>query len=333
MKNGIDLHLHLDGSLTPMYIIRQAKKQGIALPTWDETKLIDYLRAPKDCHDLNEYLEKFALSCSVLQTEDAITDAVADLCQRLTDQGLSYAEIRFAPQLHVEKGLTQKQVVEAAVKGLPQREHLEAADGVSQSGPADTACRFKAHLILCCMRMEGNEKENLETIKTAAEYLHQGVVAADLAGAEALYPTSSFENIFKEAVRLHVPFTIHAGEAAGPDSIRAALNFGAVRIGHGVRALEDERLTEYLREHQVPLEVCITSNFQTRAISGPYPLKEMLKKGICVTLNTDNMTVSETTLEKEFRVARDILGLSPEEIQKLKDNAKKAKISELGQIA
>lgn len=309
MKNGIDLHLHLDGSLSPSYIIRQAEKQRIGLPAWDEAELIEYMRAPKDCKNLNDYLEKFDLPCSVLQTEEALTDAVADLCQRLKLQGLSYAEIRFAPQLHLQKGLSQEQVVAAAIKGLIHDDD------------------FEAKLILCCMRMAANEEENLETIRTAAKYLGKGVVAADLAGAEGLFPTSSFEKVFAEAVKQQIPFTIHAGEAAGPESIWTALRFGARRIGHGIRCLEDEELVTYLREHQIPLEVCPTSNFQTRAVAGDYPLREMLEKGLCVTLNTDNLTVSDTTLEEEFRVAREVLGLTEPETEKLKENSVKARFS------
>lgn len=307
MKNGIDLHLHLDGSLTPAYMIRQARKQRVELPIWDEGKLMEYLRAPRDCRDLNEYLEKFDLPCSLMQTEEALTDAVQELCGRLMAQGLAYSEIRFAPQLHIKKGCTQEQIVEAAVKGLPQ-------DG-----------QFEAKLILCCMRMADNEAENLETIRVAKKFLGKGVVAADLAGAEALFPTSDFAPVFAAAKEAGVPFTIHAGEAAGPESIWAALHLGARRIGHGVRCMEDETLMEYLREHQIPLEVCPTSNFQTRAVKGEYPLKKMLEAGLVVTLNTDNTTVSDTTLEREFLIAREELGLTEEQLEKLKENARKAK--------
>ncbi|MBS6195853.1 MAG: adenosine deaminase [Clostridiales bacterium] len=307
MKNGIDLHLHLDGSLSPAYVIRQAKKQGLELPSWDEKELAEYMRAPHDCRNLNEYLEKFDLPCSILQTEDALTDAVADLCQRLKGEGLSYAEIRFAPQLHLQKGLSQDQVTAAAIRGLRCDE------------------TFEAKLILCCMRMAGNEKENLQTIRTAAKYLGEGVAAADLAGAEALFPTSSFKEIFEEAVKEGIPFTIHAGEAAGPESIWAALEMGAKRIGHGIRCLEDEKLVVYLREHQIPLEVCPTSNFQTRAVAGHYPLKEMVERGLAVTLNTDNLTVSDTTLEKEFRIAEEVLGLTKKQLETVRENAVKAR--------
>lgn len=307
MKNGIDLHLHLDGSLTPAYVISQAKKQGLDLPVWEEKELVKYMTAPADCRDLNEYLEKFDLPCSVMQTEDALTEAVRDVCRQMEAQGMKYVEIRFAPQLHTKKGLTQRQVTEAAIKGLPQGKGLEAK------------------LILCCMRMENNEKENMETIRMAEEYLGKGVAAADLAGAEAIFPTKSFEPVFRMAREAKVPFTIHAGEADGPESIWTALKFGARRIGHGVRCLEDETLVEYLREHKIPLEVCPTSNFQTKAVKGEYPLKKMLEKGLCVTLNTDNTTVSGTTLEKEFEVARTRLGVTEEELEILKTNAEKAR--------
>lgn len=307
MKNGIDLHLHLDGSLTPAYVISQAKKQGLDLPVWEEKELVKYMTAPADCRDLNEYLEKFDLPCSVMQTEDALTEAVRDVCRQMEAQGMKYVEIRFAPQLHTKKGLTQRQVTEAAIKGLPQGKGLEAK------------------LILCCMRMENNEKENMETIRMAEEYLGKGVAAADLAGAEAIFPTKSFEPVFRMAREAKVPFTIHAGEADGPESIWTALKFGARRIGHGVRCLEDETLVEYLREHKIPLEVCPTSNFQTKAVKGEYPLKKMLEKGLCVTLNTDNTTVSGTTLEKEFEFARTRLGVTEEELEILKANAEKAR--------
>lgn len=307
MKNGIDLHLHLDGSLTPAYVIRQAKKQGIELPVWEEKELEKYMTAPVDCQDLNEYLEKFDLPCSVMQTEDGLTDAAQDVCRQMKEQGLKYVEIRFAPQLHTKKDLTQEQIVKAVLKGLICDDD------------------FEAKVILCCMRRENNEQENLETIHMAAKYLGKGVVAADLAGAEALFPTSSFEKVFQEAKKEGVPFTIHAGEADGPESIWTALKFGARRIGHGVRCLEDEELVTYLREKQIPLEVCPTSNFQTKAVKGEYPLKKMLEKGLCVTLNTDNTTVSGTTLEKEYDIARNQLGLTEEEIRTLKENAEKSR--------
>lgn len=309
MKNGIDLHLHLDGSLSPEFVMDQARKQGLDLPAWEKEELTKYLCVPDDCRDLNEYLEKFELPGSVLQTEDAITAAVQDLCERLQSQGLVYVEIRFAPQLHLKKGLSQEEVVKSAIRGLVENDV------------------FHAELILCCMRMGNNEHENLETIHMTAKYLGKGVVAADLAGAEALFATEQFDTVFEEARRLNIPFTIHAGEAAGPESIWAALKLGAKRIGHGVRCLEDETLVSYLKEHKIPLEVCLTSNLQTKAVSGVHPLKEMLEKGLCVTLNTDNMMVSNTTLQKEFELAKSMFELTEKDIQRLIDYSRRARFT------
>lgn len=307
MRGGIDLHLHLDGSMTAKYLLGQAKKQGIALPTDKEEELWQYLKAPLDCENLNDYLTKFDLPLQLMQTEAALTEAVSDLCMRLKEQGLSYAEIRFAPQLHLQKGLTQEQVVKAVIRGLIKDEE------------------FSAYLILCCMRMADNEAENLETIRLGSEYLGKGVVAVDLAGAEALFPTEQFEAVFKEAREKNLPFTIHAGEAAGAESIWKAIEFGAKRIGHGVHCLEDERLVAYLREHQIPLELCPSSNLQTKAVQGQYPVKEFLEQGLCVTINTDNMTVSDTTLKNEFEFIKKHCGLSEEQIEILKENAKRAR--------
>ena len=307
MKQGIELHLHLDGSLTVEFVIQQAKKQGLSLPTYNSESLLEYIRVPRDCESLDAYLTRFHLPCSVLQTKEAIRDAVADLCQRLKNQGISYVEIRFAPQLHLEKDLEQEAVVCAAIEGLINDQE------------------FQSRLILCCMRMEDNEMQNLETVQIGKRYLNRGVVAVDLAGAEGVYPTEEFATIFQEARRLQIPFTVHAGEAAGPESIWKALEFGAKRIGHGVRCLEDEVLVDYLREHQIPLEVCITSNIQTKAVLGTHPLKKMLELGLCVTLNTDNMTVSDTTLKAEYQVAKEKLGLGEKELNQLKQNSNYAK--------
>lgn len=311
MNSGIDLHLHLDGSMTASYLLRQAKLQGIELLTDKEEELWDYLKVPMDCEDLNEYLRKFDLPLQLMQTKEALTEGVADLCNRLKEQGLSYAEIRFAPQLHTQKGLTQQEVVEAVIKGLIQEED------------------FSAYLILCCMRMADNEAENLETVRLGSKYLGKGVVAVDLAGAEAVFPTENFEAVFKEARENKLPFTIHAGEAAGAESIWKAIEFGAKRIGHGLHCLEDDKLVDYLREHQIPLELCPISNLQTKAVVGKYPLKELLEIGLCVTINTDNMTVSDTTLEKEYEFVRTHCELCDAELEQIIENSKRARFINL----
>lgn len=296
----IDLHLHFDGSLLPRTILELAKEQQLVLPTEDPDELKLLLAAPENCESLNEYLEKFDLPLSVLQTGEAIRKGMYTLICSLKEQGLLYAEVRFAPQSHLRKGMTQEEVVKAAILGMQ-----EALVGTF----------FKAKLILCCMRGEDNWKANRKTIEVAAAYLGRGVAAIDLAGAEALFPTADFEDLFVYAKKWGVPFVIHAGEADGPESIEAALRFGAARIGHGVRANEDETVLKLLKETQVPLEMCPTSNIQTKAVGSflEHPILEYLHLGLKVTVNTDNMTVSDTTIEREYQRLETELGMTKED--------------------
>lgn len=304
----IDLHLHFDGSLLPRTVLELAREQGIRLPAEEPDELKLFLTAPEDCKSLNEYLEKFDLPLLVLQTKEAVRKGMYTLVSSLKEQGMLYAEIRFAPQLHTRKGLSQEQVVKAAVLGMQE---------------AMAGSFFKAKLILCCMRGADNREENLQTVRTAAAFLGRGVAAADLAGAEALYPTADYEEVFALARELSLPFTIHAGEADGAESVEAAIRMGASRIGHGVRAGEDARLLEELRERRIPLEMCPSSNVQTKAVPSllEHPILEFLRKGLIVTVNTDNMTVSDTTVEREFGLLREKLGMTQEEHRQLLLNA------------
>lgn len=303
----IDLHLHLDGSLPLRLASELAGKQGLGL---SEEELRRALTVPKSCESLNDYLRCFELPVRLLQSGEALFRAAHSLACCLADQGLLYAEIRFAPQLHTERGLTQCQAVEAVRQGM--RAALKEKE------------RFSAQLILCCMRGAGDEK-NRETVKTAEQFYGDGVCAVDLAGAEALYPTAGYRKLFSCARSLGLPFTIHAGEAAGPQSVWDALSFGAARIGHGVRAVEDPKLLDELVSRKVPLELCYTSNLQTKAAVSPeaFPLREYLRRGVCATVNTDNMTVSDVTLAGEYQKL-ERLGLTREERKALLNHAAQA---------
>ena len=302
----IDLHLHLDGSLSLESVRDLARMQNIAVEQDDE-KLLKMLQVGPDCKDLNEYLEKFAFPGSLLQKPEAITRSVENLRRELKEQGLIYAEIRFAPQLHTLQGLTQHQVVEAAVEGLK-------ADGV------------KANLILCCMRGDRNREENLETIRLTAEFLGKGVCAADLAGAEALFATATFEDVFALARELGIPYTIHAGEAVGPDSVYKALEFGAKRLGHGVRSMEEPALLKRLAQEGVTLELCPTSNLNTNIFNcmEEYPLVPLMEAGVRVTVNTDNTMVSGVSLRSEWEKVVKTFHLTGEQILTLQKNAAEA---------
>lgn len=189
------LHLHLDGSLRPETVYNWLKEQGKDV-TLEQVK--QDLMVNKECRDLNEYLQKFDLPLEVLQTEDHIEQSTYELFEDLAKQNVIYAEVRFAPSLHIKQGLNYDQIVESAIRGMNKAKENFGIEG---------------NLILCCMRGEDNTISNLKTVATAKKYLEKGVCALDLAGAEALYPTKDFEQIFKIAKELNIPFTIHAGEA------------------------------------------------------------------------------------------------------------------------
>ncbi|MDD3402999.1 MAG: adenosine deaminase [Hespellia sp.] len=303
MMGYVDLHLHLDGSISAAMARKLADMQNIALPETDEA-LERMLKCPKDCRDLNDYLTCFELPLSLLQTRKGICEAVYRLQEELKAQGLIYAEIRFAPQLHCDRDLSQEEVVAAAVEGLNWSD-------------------FPANLILCCMRGEDNLEENIETVWTAKHFRKKGVAGIDLAGAEGLYPTKNFREIFELASTLSVPYTIHAGEADGPRSVKKAMEFGAKRIGHGVRACEDPVLLQDLSDEGIVLELCPKSNLDTRIFPdiSAYPLRKFLEYEILVTINTDNMEVSDTTIEKEMERLKQEFSLTEEEILQLELNA------------
>ncbi len=187
-----------------------------------------------------------------------------------------------------------------------------------------------AGLILCCMRGDQNHKENIETIRVAKKYLGYGVCAVDLAGAEALFPTGSFSEEFKKIREEGIPFTIHAGEADGPDSVRQALDFGATRIGHGVRSLEDEALVRRLAQEGTTLELCPTSNLNTAIFESMdhNPLRQYLDAGVNVTINTDNTSVSNTSIQNEFQKLEETFALSEMEIKDLLMNAAEASFTD-----
>lgn len=300
-KHFIDLHLHLDGAITLPIAKRLAQLQNQTLPASSDEELAQLLSIPKNCEDLNEYLKRFDLPISLLQTKESISEAVFLVSEQLRRENVIYAELRFAPQSFTAGGLTQREVVEAALAGLARTS-------------------FCGNLILCAMRGPGREAANEETLRLTKEYLvtHGGVVAFDIAGAEGLFPTSDYRDLFTLAAKLDVPFTIHAGEAVGADSVRCAIEMGARRIGHGVRSFEDEALLELLRARQIPLEICPTSNRQTHAVADmrDYPLADFVKKGLCVTINTDNPAISSTTIAEEFAYAQ-TLGVTFEQEQRM----------------
>ncbi|MBR4078280.1 MAG: adenosine deaminase [Oscillospiraceae bacterium] len=306
----IDLHNHLDGSLPVETVLELARMSGVALPADTVDGIRAYLTVEPDCTSLNEYLEKFAIPVSVLQTEECLEKAVYDTMKDLDACGVCYAELRYAPGQHLQRGLTQEQVTAAAVRGLNK---------------ALAELPIRGQLILCCMR-GADEAVNRETIDVTRRFLGKGVCCADLAGAEALFPTADYKQLFAYAAEQGVPYVIHAGEADGPDSMWTAIEMGAKRIGHGIAAMQDEKLMAYLKDSGIALEVCVTSNVQTKGAASyeEHPILRMLDYGINVTMNTDNMTVSGTDLNNEANLIESCLGMTAQQENAMLENSVRA---------
>jgi len=299
----IDLHLHLDGSLSQDDIAYLSKLNNVPYDPKNVRLSVD-----ESCTSLNDYLECFAFPLKVLQTEESLTYAAYSLYTRIAREGIIYAEVRFAPQLSLSRGLNQGQVVKAVIKGY-EKAHKETG--------------IIGNFILCCMRGDHNHALNIDTVMTASKYLSKGVSALDLAGAEALFKTSTFAEEFALAKKLGIPFTIHAGEADGPASVWDALRFGAARIGHGIHSIEDPKLVAYLAKHKIPLEICPTSEVDTHCVESikDLPIRQFLEAGVPITINTDDMTVSNVTLEGEYDKVIRTFNLSDDEVKTLWFNA------------
>ena len=303
----IDLHAHLDGCITTEIARKLASLQQITLPAATDEELLSLLSVPDTCENLNDFLKCFDLPLSLLQTEEALEEAVYLILSEMKEDGVIYAELRFAPQLHTQKEMTQETAIHAALRGLKR-------------------APIPGNLILCCMRGDLNQKENLETLELAKKYLVEdgGVVAIDLAGAEALFPTENYEALFVKAREYQIPFTIHAGEAGGAAEVACAIEMGAARIGHGVRSYEDPAVVRMIREKGIFLEMCPTSNRITKAIPDMkvYPLREYLSQGIRVAVCTDDMAICRTELKKEFEYLKKLVGLTEEEKVQILKNTK-----------
>lgn len=293
----IDLHLHLDGAITVDIAKQLASLQNINLP-YNDTELERLLTVPDDCESLDKFLECFKLPLTLLQTKEGLTEAVRLVSDNIQSQGVIYAEIRFAPQLHIDKGMTQEEAVQAALDGLNKT-------------------TLKVNLILCYYRRENNEADNNETLRVAKKFLVQdgGVVAVDLAGPESIFPITNYTVLFEETKKYGIPFTIHAGEAAGAESVRNTIKLEPHRIGHGTRSNEDPDVVELIKNKNIPLEMCPTSNRLTHALTNftKYPFMEYLHKGIKVTLNSDDMAIERITLAHEHEYMKKHFGLTYEE--------------------
>lgn len=293
----IELHCHLDGSLS-----RELIQRRLGRPVQDEE-----LSVEDDCASLAEYLEKFTLPGQCLMDEEGLAEAGYDVLKSMSREHVCYAEIRFAPLLSETEGMSCSKVIEAVIRGL-------------ERGKADFGVEYG--VITCAMRHH-SEEDNRRMIRTAREYLGAGVCGADLAGAEASYPMTEFMDLFAETKRLGMPFTIHAGECGSVENIIHSVQAGAARIGHGIAMRGNKELQKELADKGIGIEMCPISNLQTKAVqsTAEYPIREFLDAGVKVTVNTDNRTVSNTTLTKELEFIQKTYGVRDEEVLLLMKNA------------
>lgn len=284
----IELHLHLDCSLS--YAVVQQLDPSVT----EEMYRRDFI-APSRCNDLADYIQRAEKPIALMQTREQLRAVTLDLFDQLKADGLIYAEIRFAPLLHVAKGLTPSEVVEA----------VEAAtrEGIDRTG-------VEAGLILCTLR-HYNEEQSMTTVKLVEAFKGTRVVAFDIAGDEAGYPIEAHVAAFEYAQQHGISCTAHAGEACGPSSVWEVLkNFHPTRIGHGVRSTEDSKLMEHLKAHDIHLEVCPNSNLQTNIyqVIEEHPADKILRSGVSMSVNTDARTVTPTTLSEEYALLQRVFG-------------------------
>ena len=293
----VELHCHLDGSLSREFIERRLNRKV----SQSELSVSD------DCRSLNEYLEKFDLPGKCIMDEEGLSEAGYDVLKSMKQENVCYAEIRFAPLLSETEDMNCAKVIEALLAGL-------------EKGKKDFGIEYS--VITCAMRHH-SEEENRRMIRTAREYLGYGVCAADLAGAEALYPMSEFMELFQETKKLGMPFTLHAGECGSVQNILDSVEAGAGRIGHGIAMRGHREVQKELQRKGIGIEMCPVSNLQTKAVESTkdYPMREFLDNGLKVTVNTDNRTVSNTTLTKELAFIQKTYGITDEEIRLMMKNA------------
>lgn len=291
----VELHCHLDGSLRVDTILDLAKKDNIKLPSYDNEGLQKALTIGNNRVTLEEYLDRFEITLSVMQTPDSLERIAFELIEDVSKENVRYIEIRYSPILHLKKGMTPADSIDAVKKGLRR---------------AEKEFGVKSGIIICGIRNISPEV-SLKLADLTVEYKNKGVVGFDLAGAEENFPAKDHREAFYLIQNNNINATIHAGEAFGPSSIHQAIHYcNAHRIGHGTRLKEDKDLMDYVNDHRIPLEVCLTSNWHTRSVRSLkyHPAKFYYDQGIRISLNTDNRLISNTTLTNEFALAHELFG-------------------------
>lgn len=304
----IDLHRHLDGSVRLSTILDLGKRYNLPLPAWEIERLRPYVQVTKPQSDVMEFIRKFQWMVGVMKDYEAVRRIAYEAVLDAKQEGIDYIEYRFSPWFMAEPHhLNPEKVVAAVIEGVRL--------GEMESG-------IKVNLIGIISRTYGVEKawEELNSLLTFAPHL----VAIDLAGDEAHFPGEWFRPHFRKVSEYGLKVTIHAGEAAGPESIWQAIReLGAQRIGHAVSAIRDPALLDALREEKIGIEVNLTSNVQTSTVASydQHPLRTFLKSGLLATINTDDPGISGIDLGHEYRIAAPAAGLDADQIRQCQSNA------------
>jgi adenosine deaminase len=298
-----ELHCHLDGSVRPETLLELAREYEQPVPRDDAESLREYMRVD-DARSLEDYLARFDVTLGVMQTEEALERIACELSVDAARDGVRYIEVRYSPVLNTRGGLALGAAVEAPLRGLERAEREGGA---------------MARVIICGLRHLEPEV-SLELARLAVAYKRRGVVGFDLAGGELGNPASRHVAAFAYARAHDLACTCHAGEGADAASVREAVHLcGAHRIGHATRLVEDESLTQYVNDRRIALEICLTSNVQTRAVDSyeSHPLRRYFDRGMNVVLNTDNRLMSGTTLTDEYAHAARALGFDFDELARI----------------
>lgn len=295
-----ELHCHLDGSVRPETMLELALEYGQPMPVDDPDALREHM-VVKNAHNLEEYLERFTITLSVMQRADAIERIAYELAEDAARDGVRYLEVRYAPVLNTREGLSLDEVVEAAARGLARAERDHD---------------ITARIIICGLRHLDPEV-SITLAKLAVAHRQRGVVGFDLAGGERGHPARTHADAFAYARQHELAVTVHAGEGDGAESVRQAVHdCGADRLGHATKLIDDESLTRYVNDRRIALEVCLTSNVQTHASDSldAHPVRRYFDRGMNVVLNTDNRLMSGTTLTDEYLLAARHHGFTFEEL-------------------
>lgn len=320
------LHDHLDGGLRPSTVLDLAEQYGYEdLPATDVDGLATFFRTAAHSGSLERYLQPFAHTVGVMQTPDALHRVARECVEDLADDNVVYAEIRFAPELHIDGGLSLDAVVDAVLAGFADGEKAAAADG-------------RTITVRCLVTAMRHAARSREIAELAIRFRDKGVVGFDIAGAEAGYPPTRHLDAFEYMRSNNARFTIHAGEGFGLPSIHEAIAFcGADRLGHGVRIVDDieldadgnaklGRLASLLRDKRIPFEMCPSSNVQTGAVASiaEHPFDQLARLRFRVTVNTDNRLMSDTTMSMEMLRLAETFGYGWSDLERFTINAMKS---------